>query len=232
MANILSAIIIAKHIIDNTTDLISRVQTDRKKLGNKTYVANDFGYDHLIVSKMPRVIRNLLSEQLNIIIKQPKFYSANIPPQNNQDGIAGMLIRKPDNEFAIIISGHETYCTQRFALCKELVQIYVDLESHDTSFKKPFDQLEEAVNELINRFHSSEQVDLFSDIKSAEFYAHAITLELLIPYKLRDNITTLLKQGESIDKIASMLFITKETLETYIDKYYYLTTDIYKILDQ
>lgn len=154
---------------------------------------------------------------------------------NNHDGskMAGMLLKEGDNKYSIHIDGNETYCTQRLALCKELVQILVDGISENTN--SPLDatrQIIEAAQELIQKFYSSnskaELTDMFA---STEMFAHSIALELMIPYTLREEISTAhYINGASLADIAKRLFITQETLEEYMKTYFLLTTPIYKII--
>jgi hypothetical protein len=232
--NLLGAIVIAKSIIDNNPEIITTIQHDRTFLGTEPYVMANRVKLHLSVKSLIPVIKKVMREETgsteNIDIK---FHQVNTGDEDGEfkgSGVAGIMIRHSANKYAVLLNENESYCTQRLSVAKELAEVYVDYVTKIASpALDPYNQIVESIEELLVKFFSATyNPKLTEQFKSSEWLAHAIALELMIPYTLRGEIKEDLNKGIPVALIAKRLFIPLETLEEYLKKYFDLTTYVYE----
>lgn len=228
--DLISSVFIAKRIIDENPSLISSLPLDRHYLGSEKYDYKERVPLHTSVKPLIPIIKQTLRKHTGADAIDIKIYKVDTSSEIlSGSRMAGIVAKKSETEHIILLDDRETYCTQRLALCKELVQIYVGCIV-DEPLADPSAQILEATRDLIHKFYSPSSTTLIEQFGSSEAFSHSIALELLIPYTLRDKIQELLDKGEPIDNIAQMLFLTKENLEEYLNRYFPVTTAIYEAL--
>ena len=230
--DLLTAIVVAKYFLDTCPEMRSSVEHDRLYLGKEKYEMHKQVPMHTCIKPFIRVIKNFLrthtgSEEIEIKIYQVDTRGI----FKGASRIAGIMAKVSEMSYFILLNSEETYCTQRLSLCKELCEIYASCLYNEPAKLDAHNQILEAARELLEKFYlKGQQPNLTDTFNSSEAFAHALALELMIPYTERDLIKKELSKKTPRDKIAKMLSITKETLDEYLNTYFNLTTPIYNLL--
>lgn len=226
----LHSVLIAKHIIDNNPALITSVQWDRQYLGEKPFDINDRVQTHFSVKPLVPFIKQLLRLYSGLDKVTIEIHKITTTDFMGEGRISGIMAKHSESRYVILINDGETYCTQRFTLCKELAQIYVSCLMSDPLKLNAHDAILEATRELIEQFYGATETPKITDkFRSSETFAHSIALELMIPYTLRGEIAKQIKEGVAWQDLAERLFITKEPLDEYLKNYFDLISPLYKM---
>lgn len=232
-SDLINSIFLAKEILDEKPQLLTKLEFDRQSLGNIDYNYQKQVMLHTAIIPLVSIIKSKIKQQnslahFNIQVKLVDGINAE---DVDCRGLSGIMLNEGDGNYVILLDENESYCTQRLTLCKELFQIYIDEVGINTGSNSPHEQLVEATRELIHKFYNSKNIPQLTDrFDSSERFAKSVAIELMIPYPIRKDIGQKYKEGMDIQLIAQRLFITKETLEEYMKYHFDLTTPIYDII--
>jgi hypothetical protein len=231
--DLLSSILIAKYILDRNPKLISSIELDRGYLGTEKLDMKNKVPLHTCIRPFIQVVKSFLRNHTGSDIVEVKIYKVDTKDLfSGTSRIAGIMAKKSETQYFILLNSGENYCTQRLSLCKELCQIYVScLTSDPLAIIDAHNQILEATRELIEKFYIYPQAPKLTDkFSSDETFAHSIALELMIPYTVRNRIREDIDKKVPTEQIAKSLSITIEPLEEYLKNYFELTTPIYQLL--
>ncbi len=229
--DLLLAIVIADNIQKENSGIVTSMQWDRNNLGDEPYTTSPVKI-HLSVCKLVPVIKSYLSRLSGSNSGTAlRIFTHHI--EHDGERVSGQITRSKDGNYWIDLDGDATYCTQRLALCKELMQAYVDmLFYNDAIVLSAMDQMRLATGTL-RKFYTSAPQQLTDALPNSETFAHSVALELMIPYQVREEIALVdFEDEKEVEELAKRLFLTKKTLQDYLLKYFDATTSVYNMLNK
>lgn len=208
--DLISAILIAKLIIDEHPAVLTAKELDREFLGNEKFNINKQVQLHFTNKNFIPVIKKILRSHAGLEQVSIKIHKIDTNEfDTGGSRIAGLVGKIKDNGYVILLNSNETYCTQRLTLCKELSQIYADNVTDSVDANDPYKGIMEAARDLLTAFYYTSYSPKFQDKLTNEMFAHAIALELMIPYTLRGEIAEQLANDTDKSLIAERLRITR-----------------------
>lgn len=194
-------------------------------------IVDNVGYDKLYTNEnltYPNAPQNKLYKNPTVITDQIKKVYTEIKKiyileDNKMDeSIYGIYISRGENVY-ISINGNLNTCWRRFATLKELCSLYIGYGDKESRMSKYTDYYEAIKNAEAKKEHLLNQnnFDDKDDIDSENF-AILLAMELMVPYKHRDELRQYFIKYEqgilTMNDIAKLYLMPELILQMYYDK--------------